>query len=82
MDRVKWLNGQIDYSYDQPALKEDKMGWNERANHGYGFAFDTSLQGTIANHWKVNINLPRSYFVGSREGTKMGERLSQQLFCC
>ena len=57
MERVKWLNGQIDYSYDQPALKEDKMGWNERANHGYGFAFDTSLQGTIANHWKVNINI-------------------------
>ncbi len=57
MDRVKWLNGQIDYSYDQPALKEDKMGWKEQANKGYGFALDASIAGTIANNFKVHINI-------------------------
>lgn len=57
MDRVKWLNGSIDYSYDHPALKEDEMGWNEQAHSGYGYALDATLRGAIAKNWNLKINI-------------------------
>lgn len=55
MDRVDWLNGYLDYSYDQPALKEDELGWDGKTNKGYGYAFDFSLQGKYKN-WAAYIS--------------------------
>ena len=57
MDRVDWLNGYLDYSYDQPALKEDELGWNGKTDKGYGYSFDLGLAGKIGQNWSVNLQL-------------------------
>ncbi len=56
MDRVDWLNGQLDYSYDQPALKEDELGWNGKTNVGYGYALDLGIYGKLGNHWDIAVH--------------------------
>lgn len=57
MDRIAWLNGSFNYSYDKPALKEDQLGWNERANKGYGYALDFAVQGQVMGSWKVDLKI-------------------------
>lgn len=58
MDRVSWLNGQLDYSYDAPALKEDELGLGDlRVKQGYGYALDFTVNGQINEQWKVNLQL-------------------------
>lgn len=53
MDRVSWLNGHLNYSYDQPALKEDELGWNGKTDKGYGYALDLGLKGKIGKNWDL-----------------------------
>ena len=57
MDRVNWLNGHLDYSYDQPALKEDELGWDGKTDKGYGYALDLGLQGKIGKNWDINFKV-------------------------
>ena len=57
MDRVAWLNGSLDYSYDRPALKEDELGWDGRTSQGYGYALDFGLHGQIKKDWKINLQV-------------------------
>lgn len=52
MDRVDWLNGYLDYSYDRPALKEDELGWDGQTNNGYGYALDFALTGKY-QQWEL-----------------------------
>lgn len=55
-DRVEWLNGSLNYSYDKPALKEEKMGWDARANRGYGYALDFIVEGRLFDQVDINIH--------------------------
>lgn len=55
-DRVEWLNASLNYSYDQPALKEENMGWDPRANRGYGYALDFTLAGRLFNQIDIHIS--------------------------
>ncbi|AXQ23462.1 hypothetical protein BEN71_15915 [Acinetobacter wuhouensis] len=55
MDRVKWLNGHLNYSYDEPALKEDELGWNGQTNKGYGYALDLGVKGKLAKNWDIAV---------------------------
>lgn len=61
LERVEWLNGVIDYTYDRPALKEDKLGWNEKVRQGYGYALDLKLQGNITPAWQLMLNIEDIY---------------------
>ncbi|WP_228291699.1 hypothetical protein [Acinetobacter towneri] len=57
-DRVQWLNGQLNYYYDQPALKEDELGLGDfRAKEGYGYALDLTLQGEWLEKWYLKFQL-------------------------
>ncbi|WP_228258864.1 hypothetical protein [Acinetobacter ihumii] len=61
-DRVEWLNGSLNYSYDRPALKEENMGWDPQANRGYGYALDFALSGRMFD--RIDINLSAEDLVG------------------
>lgn len=57
LNRINWLDGYLDYQYNHPALKEEKLGWNKRANTSYGYGVDFILNGRINDNWFIQLNV-------------------------
>lgn len=54
---IQSLVANIDYHYSQPALHEQRLGWNPDAPDGYGYSLDLALRARLGEHWHLNASL-------------------------
>ena len=56
LQRLDSADINIDYYYDEPALKEENLNWYPDKPTGYGYSLDVALQGQLGENTKLTID--------------------------
>lgn len=57
IDTLQTANAALDYRYDTPALKEDKLAWYPEKPHGLGASLDIQTDIKLTPNWYIGLGI-------------------------
>ena len=57
IDRIRSIQSQIGYVYDEPQLYEDELGWRPASPQGEGVGLNFAIEGAFSSAWSLKADV-------------------------
>lgn len=57
IDRIRSIQSQIGYAYDEPQLYEDELGWQPASPEGEGIGLNFAIEGKFSPTWSLKADV-------------------------
>lgn len=57
IDRIRSIQSQISYVYDEPQLYEDELGWHPASPQGEGIGLNFAIEGAFSPAWSLKADV-------------------------